>query len=103
MHSFILLDLMSKLKRLKKKLDEMLLVSTPLGRILLVIDGINGNEIKIGKLTTEGNLVVLDMEDFDIILGMDWLSKYYACVNYFHKTITFQSKDVCSACFKENR
>ena len=35
------------------------------------------------------NLVLLHLRDFDIILGLDWLSKYRAMVDCFNKTIRF--------------
>ncbi|XXG53552.1 hypothetical protein AAC387_Pa03g1635 [Persea americana] len=38
------------------------------------------------------NLIVLDMYDFDIILGMDWLEAYHAMMDCFAKTITFRLK-----------
>lgn len=34
------------------------------------------------------NLIILDMVDFDVILGMDWLSHYHSILDYFYKTIT---------------
>lgn len=37
------------------------------------------------------DLITLDMSYFDIILGMDWQTKYQAIVNYFEKKITFQT------------
>eukprot|EP00268_Persea_americana_P052783 TRINITY_DN5934_c0_g2_i1.p1 TRINITY_DN5934_c0_g2~~TRINITY_DN5934_c0_g2_i1.p1 ORF type:complete len:205 (+),score=20.53 TRINITY_DN5934_c0_g2_i1:397-1011(+) len=36
------------------------------------------------------DLVVLAMNDFDVIFGMDWLAKYKACLDYFRKIITFR-------------
>ena len=36
------------------------------------------------------DLVVLAMNDFDVIFGMDWLAKYKACLDCFRKIITFQ-------------
>ena len=33
------------------------------------------------------------MEDFDVILGMNWISRYRACMDYFQKVVTFQSED----------
>jgi hypothetical protein len=36
------------------------------------------------------NLIVFEMNGFDIILGMDWLSKYHACIDYFCKEIMFR-------------
>jgi len=32
----------------------------------------------------------LELYDFDVILGMDWLSKYKAQVDCFTKTVTIQ-------------
>ena len=34
------------------------------------------------------NFIVLDMTNFDIILGMDWLTDYHATIDYFHR-VTF--------------
>jgi hypothetical protein len=36
------------------------------------------------------NLIVFEMSGFDIILGMDWLSKCHACIDYFCKEIMFR-------------
>ena len=33
---------------------------------------------------------MLDMPDFDVILGMDWLACYYAVMDCFNKKITFK-------------
>ncbi|PHT86434.1 hypothetical protein T459_08540 [Capsicum annuum] len=35
----------------------------------------------------------LDMIDFDVILGMDWLDTYHAVLDYFVKTVTLDSTD----------
>nr|CAN61139.1 hypothetical protein VITISV_009489 [Vitis vinifera] len=35
------------------------------------------------------DLVLLDLQDFDVILGMDWLASYHASVNCFEKRVTF--------------
>ena len=48
-HSFISTDLVSKMGKLKKELAEMLLVSTPLGRILSANKTVEKCEIKIGE------------------------------------------------------
>ena len=36
------------------------------------------------------DLLVLDMRDFDVILGMDWLASYHATVDCFSKEVIFQ-------------
>ncbi|RVX18791.1 hypothetical protein CK203_006981 [Vitis vinifera] len=35
------------------------------------------------------DLVLLDLQDFDVILGMDWLASYHASVDCFRKRVTF--------------
>ena len=92
-HSFIFVDLASKIKKSKKELTKMLLVSTPLGKLLPTSEEINKCEIKIGENITKNDLVVLDLNEFDIILGMDWLSKGQACIDCLYKTITFKLKE----------
>ena len=39
---------------------------------------------------TWGDLVILDMTDFDIILGLTWLSPYYALHNCKTKSVTLE-------------
>jgi hypothetical protein len=40
-----------------------------------------------------GNLAVFQMQGFDIILGMDWLSRYYASIDCRRKEIIFRPPD----------
>jgi len=47
-------------------------------------------EIVVHDQVLPGNLVVLAIQDFDLLLGMDWLSCHYAKVDYRHKVITFE-------------
>ena len=37
------------------------------------------------------NLVVIPLESFDVILGMDWLSQYQAIISCFWKTVSLQA------------
>ena len=39
------------------------------------------------------NLIPLEMVDFDVILGMDWLSKHKALMNCFTKKIRFEKPE----------
>jgi hypothetical protein len=38
----------------------------------------------------EVDLIPLELNDFNVILGIDWLSKHKAQIDYYTKTITFQ-------------
>ena len=46
--------------------------------------------IRIGERELPTNLVVLDMHDFDVILGVNWLATYHASVDYHGKRVNFQ-------------
>ena len=34
-------------------------------------------------------LILLDIHDFDVILGMDWLSRHHATVDCYRKEVRF--------------
>ncbi|RVW60596.1 Retrovirus-related Pol polyprotein from transposon 297 [Vitis vinifera] len=44
----------------------------------------------IGYKEMTVDLVLLDLQDFDVILGMDWLASYHASVDDFGKIVTFK-------------
>lgn len=44
-------------------------------------------------MTLLWNLILLNMDNFDIILGMDWLSAYHASIHCFLKTMKFAPID----------
>lgn len=43
---------------------------------------------------THVDLIMLDMVDFDGILGMDWLSHYHVVLDNFDKTVTFSMPNI---------
>ncbi|WRX08486.1 Reverse transcriptase domain - like 6 [Theobroma cacao] len=45
--------------------------------------------VRVKDKDTSVNLVVLDTLDFDVILGMDWLSPCHASVDCYHKLVRF--------------
>ncbi|XP_070017143.1 uncharacterized protein [Nicotiana sylvestris] len=69
-------------------------VSTPVDDSI-VVDRIHHScVVVIGGLETQIDLTLLDMVDFDIILGMDWLSPYHAILDYHAKTVTLALLDL---------
>ena len=44
----------------------------------------------VGEVNMPADPIVLDMHDFDIILGMDWLAGHHAIMECFTKVITFK-------------
>ncbi|XP_070045204.1 uncharacterized protein [Nicotiana tomentosiformis] len=63
-------------------------VSTPI-RDSIVIDHVyHSCVVTIGGYERTVDLLFLNIVDFDVILGMDWLSKYHAILDCHAKTVT---------------
>ena len=65
-------------------------VSTPVGKSVICRKIVMGFPIHIEGQTFMANLIVFDMEGFDIILGMDWLSNNNAIIDCHSKEIIFR-------------
>ncbi|KAA0047082.1 pol protein [Cucumis melo var. makuwa] len=70
-------------------LGSVLSVSTPSGEVLLSKEKIKARQIKIANQMLDVTLLVLDMHNFDIILGMNWLSANHASIDCFGKEVVF--------------
>jgi hypothetical protein len=53
----------------------------------------------IRRVDFPSNLILLDSKGIDIILGMDWLSKYYGVIQCTRKTVKLTKKDGTSVEF----
>ncbi|XP_070048007.1 uncharacterized protein [Nicotiana tomentosiformis] len=63
-------------------------VSTPVGDTVIMDRVYRSCAVIIGGLETRVDLLLLSMVDFDVILGMDWLSPYHAVLDCHAKTVT---------------
>ncbi|XP_069154563.1 uncharacterized protein [Solanum lycopersicum] len=70
-----------------ESLDLPIRVSTPVGDSVVVDRVYRLCTITLMGCDTHADLKVLDMIDFAVILGMDWLSSYHAILNCHAKTI----------------
>lgn len=48
----------------------------------------------VREFDTQVNLIMLDMVDFDVILGMGWLCPYHVALDYSAKTVTLVMPDI---------
>lgn len=55
----------------------MLIVSTPLGESFSAELLYKSSVVKMEDKELLADLILLDMQDYDVILGMDWLSAYH--------------------------
>ena len=87
-HSFITASVVIELGLEVKALEEPLYVSSPLeikARIGMIC---RGCELEISWILLTMNLRVMDMSEFDVILGMDWLTAYRVVINCERRRVT---------------
>ena len=71
-------------------LKHKLVVTKPLGEQILCNTVFKRCEILIDGMVLKANLIPLKMYDFDVILGMHWLSIHRDSVDYFTKKVVFR-------------
>ena len=74
-------------------LEEPLYVSSPLGiraRIGMIC---RGCELEISGILLTVHLRVMDMSEFDVILGMDWLTAYRVVIDCERRRVTVYTRD----------
>jgi hypothetical protein len=91
MHSFISSTYVKLCGMTTQPLNQNIIVSTPTGDVFTCRKFIKNCPIIIGDRVLPANLAVFQMLGFDIILGMDWFSKYYANIDCRNKEVIFRS------------
>jgi hypothetical protein len=89
-HSFVSYRIVNNLQVSSSNLGIGVTVSTPLGENIHFDDIYRGVKLYIGGLELRVDLMLLELYDFELILGMDWLSKHKAHVDCFTKAVTIQ-------------
>ncbi|XP_028121535.1 uncharacterized protein LOC114318775 [Camellia sinensis] len=85
-HSFVSKTFAPNLNRSMERLNYVLCVSLPSGDYMLCVFIYPACELLLGDIPLYANLMPLDMEHFDIILGMDWFCRGYLCSILHAKT-----------------
>ncbi|KAL0539426.1 hypothetical protein IC582_023638 [Cucumis melo] len=99
-HSFISSAFVSHARLEVEPLHHVLSVSTPSGECMLSKEKVKACQIEIAGHVIEVTLIVLDMLDFDVILGMDWLAANHASIDCLRKEVTFNPPSLASFKFK---
>ena len=92
-HSFIAASVVIELGLEVEALDEPLYVSSPLGiraRIGMIC---RGCELEISETLLIVDLRIMDMSEFNIILGMDWLIAYRVVIDCERRRVTAYKQD----------
>ncbi|KAL5545744.1 hypothetical protein UlMin_005431 [Ulmus minor] len=89
-HSFISTVFADSLHRSKDTIRQTFRTVLPSGEIMLSSYWLRVVPVVVSEREMSVDLVVLDMIDYDVILGMDFLSKYGATIDCKAKVVSFQ-------------
>ena len=102
-HSFIVASVVIELGLEVEALEEPLYVSSPLGiraRIGMICCGC---ELEISGTLLTVDLRIMDMSEFDVILGMDWLTAYRVIIDCEHRRVTAYTQDGTRVVFQGDK
>ena len=88
-HTFVSSKFAKTLSVKSEKLDFELCVSTPAGNLMCACDVLRSCKVVIGGKIVYVDLIILDMCDFDVIFGMDWMSMRGLSIHCKEKKILF--------------
>ena len=88
-HSFISREFIERVGIEMRPTECSMVVSLPMGDSLITNRVYRGSKATIASHELEADLIVLDIHDFDIILGMDWLAKHRTIVDCYRKEVQF--------------
>ena len=73
--------------------EEPMYVSSPLGTKARIRMICRGCELEISRILLTVDLRVMDMSEFDVILGMDWLMAYRVVIDCERRRVTANTQD----------
>ena len=88
-HFFISMGFISNVNLESQPIDCSIVVSLPTGDSRLAESVYMDSRVIIGGQEFLADLILLDIHDFDVILGMDWLSRHHATVDCYRKEVRF--------------
>ncbi|XP_043725614.1 uncharacterized protein LOC122672182 [Telopea speciosissima] len=102
-HSFVSPSFAKKLPIEPVILEQKLMVSTPTGSKVELNRSFHSCPVRVSDYGLEASLIILDMKDFDVILGMDWLSMHGASMICVERKILFRTGKENEFIFKGNK
>ena len=102
-HSFISTSVVIELGLEVETLEEPLYVGSPLGiraRIGMIC---RGYELEISRTLLTVDLRIMDMSEFDVILGMDWLTAYRVVIDCERRRVTAYTQDSTRVVFQGDK
>nr|GFC30770.1 reverse transcriptase domain-containing protein [Tanacetum cinerariifolium] len=88
-HSVVSIAFSKHLKVPSIPLDNALSLSTHMRNNVIISHEFRNCPLRVGEDIRFANLLPLEMSDFDIILGMDWLTEHRATIDCHSKRVIF--------------
>ena len=99
-HSFVAASSVDVLGLGVETLDEPLHVSSPIGTRVIIDKICRDCELEISGILLTVDLRVMDISDFDVILGMDWLTEHRVVIDCDSRRITGYTPDSIRVTFQ---
>ena len=99
-HSFVSVDFVRTHDWSTELRTRAMEVQTPLGKQVLVDRICKDRKVRIADRDLAVDLTVLDMCDFDVLLGLDWLTTHHAIVDCERHVVRFGGPNKTSFVFK---
>ena len=90
-HSFISQALAKVLKEEPNDLNYRMIIATPMGKSLKTLSRYKSKKIHIGETKLSVDLIHLEIFYFDVIVGIDFLTRYDATINYKTKVVSLRN------------
>ena len=84
-------------------LEKPLYVSSPLGIRARIWMTCGGCDFEISGTLLTVDLRIMDMSEFDVILGMDWLAAYRVVIDCEHRRVTAYTQDSTRVVFQGDK
>ena len=92
-HSFISHALAKEIGEEPEQMNYHIIVATHMGKSLEISSGYQDKLIQIGEVEFLVDLILLEIQDFDVILGIDFLRKYNASMYCKDKIVSLKIGD----------
>ena len=102
-HSFIAASDVIELGLEVETLEEHLYVSSPLGIRARIGMTCRGCELEISETLLTVDLRIMDISEFDVILGMDWLTAYRVVIDCERRRVTAYTQDGTRVVFQGDK
>ncbi|XP_062085855.1 uncharacterized protein LOC133791961 [Humulus lupulus] len=92
-HSYVSMNVIDKLSMPYKLFEHNFGTMLPSGDMMLPNKWLASTPVIVEDRECPADLIELSIPNYDVILGMDWLSKHGATIYYRKKTVGFRPKE----------